>query len=55
MNHGVKPLEITSLNKERIVKICAGYAHALALTDEGKLYSWGANQFGQLGHGDLRV
>ena len=32
-----------------IVKIVCGYAHALALTDAGEIYVWGANSYGQLG------
>ncbi len=28
-----------------------GYAHVLALTDDGKLYAWGSNVYGQLGNG----
>ena len=32
-----------------IVKISAGYQHALALTADGKVYSWGLNTSGQLG------
>lgn len=41
----------------RIVTMCVffqivcGYAHTLALTDEGLLYAWGANTYGQLGNG----
>ena len=29
-----------------------GYAHTLAVTDEGALYAWGANSYGQLGTGN---
>lgn len=29
-----------------------GYAHTLALSDEGSLFSWGANSYGQLGTGN---
>lgn len=32
-------------------QIVCGYAHTLALTDEGLLYAWGANTYGQLGNG----
>ena len=32
-----------------IVKISAGIYHAIALTKDGKVYSWGCNLFGQLG------
>lgn len=30
-------------------KVVCGYMHALALSDEGVLYVWGANSYGQLG------
>lgn len=31
-----------------IVKAACGYTHALALTEEGNLYGWGTNSYGQL-------
>ena len=34
-----------------VVKVVCGYAHTLALSDEGELYGWGANSYGQLGTG----
>lgn len=34
-----------------ITKVACGTAHTLALSDEGGLYSWGANSYGQLGTG----
>uniref|UniRef100_A0A674NDE7 Regulator of chromosome condensation (RCC1) and BTB (POZ) domain containing protein 1 n=1 Tax=Takifugu rubripes TaxID=31033 RepID=A0A674NDE7_TAKRU len=33
-------------------EVVSGYAHSLALTDEGLLYAWGANTYGQLGTGN---
>lgn len=33
-------------------QIVSGYAHSLALTDEGLVYAWGANTYGQLGIGN---
>uniref|UniRef100_A0A8C5P980 BTB domain-containing protein n=1 Tax=Leptobrachium leishanense TaxID=445787 RepID=A0A8C5P980_9ANUR len=30
-----------------------GYAHTLALTDEGSIYVWGQNQYGELGTGTV--
>uniref|UniRef100_A0A4W6EIZ2 Regulator of chromosome condensation (RCC1) and BTB (POZ) domain containing protein 1 n=1 Tax=Lates calcarifer TaxID=8187 RepID=A0A4W6EIZ2_LATCA len=33
-------------------QIVSGYSHCLALTDEGLLYAWGANTYGQLGTGN---
>lgn len=35
-----------------IEKVACGYAHTLALSDEGALYVWGGNGFGQLGLGN---
>lgn len=32
-----------------IVKISAGFNHVLALTKDGEVYAWGANNYGQLG------
>ncbi|XP_051283401.1 RCC1 and BTB domain-containing protein 1 isoform X3 [Dicentrarchus labrax] len=35
-----------------VFQIVSGYGHCLALTDEGLLYAWGANTYGQLGTGN---
>ena len=35
-----------------ISQIVCGYAHTMALSDEGALYVWGANSYGQLGTGN---
>lgn len=37
-----------------LVEVALGYAHALALTEDGSLHVWGANSFGQLGTGDSK-
>ncbi len=34
-----------------VVEITAGRAHACALLDDGRVYCWGANGFGELGNG----
>lgn len=34
------------------IQVACGYAHTLALTDEGFVYAWGANSYGQLGTGN---
>ncbi|EDV28782.1 uncharacterized protein TRIADDRAFT_52018 [Trichoplax adhaerens] len=34
----------------RMQKVACGWNHTIALSVEGKLYSWGSNAFGQLGH-----
>ena len=43
---------MSALNNIVIIKVVCGYAHTLALTDEGHLYAWGANSYGQLGTGN---
>lgn len=35
----------------KLVRIAAGYNHSMALTDGGRIYSWGTGDCGQLGHG----
>ncbi|MDD2999624.1 MAG: hypothetical protein PHV05_11235 [Candidatus Riflebacteria bacterium] len=34
---------------EKIRTLCAGKEHAMALTESGKVYTWGRNNYGQLG------
>ncbi|KAL6075183.1 putative E3 ubiquitin-protein ligase herc6, variant 2 [Balamuthia mandrillaris] len=36
----------------KIIKLQAGFGHFLALTDEGKVWAFGLNSYGQLGLGD---
>jgi alpha-tubulin suppressor-like RCC1 family protein len=38
-------------NLENIATIAAGEDHALAATNDGAVYAWGAGDMGQLGHG----
>ena len=40
-------------NIPSIKSISAGYSHSVALTKEGKVYTWGNNTYGQLGDGTL--
>ncbi|KAG6387996.1 hypothetical protein SASPL_153193 [Salvia splendens] len=44
------PIQSTNLSR-KIVAIYAGEAHTLALTGDGKVYSWGRGTFGRLGTG----
>lgn len=45
------PKRVKSLFRERIASVSVGGAHALALTEDGVLYSWGKNDKGQCGRG----
>ena len=38
------------LKKKVVVAVAAGLSHSVAVTDEGHLYTWGSNEYGQLGH-----
>ena len=42
------------LKGKRIVDISAGYGHTVAIDKEGKVYTWGFNEYGQLGDITLR-
>ncbi|TKS80820.1 BTB domain-containing protein 2 [Collichthys lucidus] len=46
------PCRIAALQGINIVQVACGYAHTLALTDDGFVYAWGANSYGQLGTGN---
>ena len=47
-----RPIKIT--NNTKFKEISMGYCHALALDNEGNIWSWGKNSSGELGNGDLR-
>ncbi|XP_077014348.1 RCC1 and BTB domain-containing protein 2 isoform X2 [Tamandua tetradactyla] len=46
------PCRIAALQGIRVQRVACGYAHTLVLTDEGQVYAWGANSYGQLGTGN---
>uniref|UniRef100_A0A8C5QVY9 RCC1 and BTB domain containing protein 2 n=1 Tax=Leptobrachium leishanense TaxID=445787 RepID=A0A8C5QVY9_9ANUR len=46
------PCRIAALQGIHVEQVVCGYAHTLALTDEGGIYGWGANSYGQLGTGN---
>ncbi len=43
------PKLVSLLENIPIVKICCGALHTLALSNEGRIYSWGNNDEGALG------
>ena len=55
LGHGVRsnemvPRWIKGLDGARVVAVAAGRMHSMALTADGKVYTWGYGFLGQLGH-----
>eukprot|EP00743_Colponemidia_sp_Colp-15_P008722 GILK01009499.1.p1 GENE.GILK01009499.1~~GILK01009499.1.p1 ORF type:complete len:421 (-),score=31.77 GILK01009499.1:152-1375(-) len=46
------PTLVDALVGHRVCLISAGAYHSAALTDAGRVFSWGAGEYGRLGHGD---
>lgn len=46
-----QPVLVKALLGSRVVAVDAGMEHSLAVTAEGKVFSWGAGGHGRLGHG----
>ena len=40
--------------KEKIIQVECGFKHVIALSSLKKVYTWGCNEFGQLGNGDFQ-
>lgn len=49
------PEPLVELVDETIVQAKAGNAHSVALSESGKVYTWGRNDAGQLGHSDSYI
>lgn len=45
------PQLITTFNNKKIIDVCAGQYHSMALTVNGQVFTWGWGIHGQLGHG----
>jgi alpha-tubulin suppressor-like RCC1 family protein len=45
------PRMVSNLGRTRIVSVCAGDNHTLAISESGQLWSCGRGRHGQLGHG----
>jgi len=46
------PTMMLTMQRKRIKSISVGIEHAIAVTEGGRTYTWGKNDFGQLGTGD---
>lgn len=44
-------IESGALSGKHVATVALGQNHTLALSDEGDIYSWGSNGYGQLGYG----
>ncbi|KAG1656516.1 putative E3 ubiquitin-protein ligase HERC4 [Nymphon striatum] len=44
------PTPLKILHRLKICKICCGEDHSVALTADGRIFTWGAGTYGQLGH-----
>lgn len=47
------PINISSINGIKFRKIASSIDHTLAIGDDGELYSWGYNGFGQIGNNTI--
>jgi alpha-tubulin suppressor-like RCC1 family protein len=45
------PVRVAPLLRKVVIKVAAGFAHTMALTDYDEVFSWGKNDKGQLGLG----
>lgn len=43
-------IETGGLAKKKVVSVALGQDHSLAITEQGEIFSWGSNKFGQLGY-----
>lgn len=49
---GDEPSQVLTLARKRVCQVTVGKEHAMALTEGGRVFAWGKNDFGQLGTGD---
>jgi hypothetical protein len=50
MSNQLIPIKVNGFNGEKVIQISCGYHHSMALTESGRVFSWGNNESGQLGH-----
>lgn len=48
-NNSTVPMRVEMPSGVRFASVSAGWNHVIALSTEGKLYTWGSNAYGQLG------
>ncbi|XP_054543881.1 probable E3 ubiquitin-protein ligase HERC6 [Talpa occidentalis] len=47
------PVEIKTFTDIKIIQVSCGHYHCLALSEDGQVFSWGNNNYGQLGLGKV--
>ncbi|GMH71603.1 hypothetical protein TrST_g1382 [Triparma strigata] len=45
----LSPTEVALMSHRNVLSVKAGEQHSIAMTENGDVYSWGSNRFGQLG------
>ena len=45
------PVDVIALSGAKVVSVGAGFGHVVILDDQGRLWAWGYNYYGQLGDG----
>ncbi|MPC11191.1 Ultraviolet-B receptor UVR8 [Portunus trituberculatus] len=48
-----QPSTVTLLAKKHIVQADGGYAHSVAMSQDGNVYAWGCGTYGQIGNGGI--
>ncbi len=51
-HHNATPERVPGLMGTRVLHVACGRCHSIAVDKDGRLYSWGGNDDGALGHGD---
>ncbi|XP_010529806.1 PREDICTED: ultraviolet-B receptor UVR8 isoform X3 [Tarenaya hassleriana] len=54
-NDQLRPTTVSSVHSVRMESVAAGLWHTLCISNEGRVYAFGGNQFGQLGTGTDHV
>ena len=52
LSHSSEPCLVESLLNEKIISVSCGSIHTIAVTEAGRVYSWGFGEFGALGIGN---
>lgn len=48
------PIKVHGLDSVHVAKVACGWRHSAAVTDNGRVFSWGWSKYGQLGVGDQK-